>query len=269
MSIISKYFVAALKAETGKRPRGTKKWLADQVSTTPSHITDILQERKYGSEEMKRAITAALGWSYEEFLRYGQCLVEDREYVAPESAVSANMEDYAQVPFIGEIPAAATRAGPALLKGGLPGILSFLGPASTSFFLRQERSKNIAVNEETRPDELKPGGSGQPLFLYKPLLGRHKDSRQLLAFELRENNMAPTIPAGAIVIIDIADREFIDMKLYLLMSGDNRLILARVKSDADLVILTNDNSDFPPQTLKKSWEKSVIGQVVRSCHNHD
>jgi len=289
MSKISEYFVAAMSAEIDKRPRGTKTQLAKLVGTTPSHITDILSGRKYGSEEMKRALAEALGWNYEEFLKYGKCLLEGKEYTAPQPGIrDYDEKSYTPVPLVVGTSTALALGVVGNLKGtavvhalspvlgpaiGVAAAVGLVGGAALGglgmLSGKLKKSKAKSGKGKTTPDEPSDIQEPLPLLLYKPLLGNHQDSNHLLALPFNDSNMEPTIPAGAIVIIDMSDRTFEDGKIFMLASEEGASQVIRARGDADSILLTNDNAAYPPKVLKQPWDGVVIGKVIRSEHGHD
>jgi transcriptional regulator with XRE-family HTH domain len=90
MESLSKAFLVALKLLIDGRARGQKVALARKAGVSPSLFNDILASRKYGSEETRRAIAAALGYpgrKYEDFLDIGRKTLGSLEAAADESAI--------------------------------------------------------------------------------------------------------------------------------------------------------------------------------------
>lgn len=285
MSQISKYFVAAFKAEIDKRPRGTKARLAGLVGTTPSHITDILNGRKYGSEETKRALAEALGWNYEELLKYGQCLVEGTNYTHSAPQVkNFDAKSYTPVPFIAGASASALALGafkgtvvlgafapvigPAL---GVAAAIGLVGGAALGGIgvLSKKLKSNAQKAADPQHDDLPATLEPLPLLLYKPLLGKHQDSNHLLALPMKGTSMEPTIAEGAIVIVDLADRGFVDGKIFMVVSEGQSPFIARVRQDGDNIFFTSDNPAYPPKILRQKWDDIALGKVIRSEQSHD
>jgi Predicted transcriptional regulator len=229
MSKLSTYFVAAFKAEVVRGPRGTQARLARAANIAPGQVTDILKGRKFGTEETKRALASALGWDYEEFLKYGRCLLEGREYKRPElKAPAYDPSLYLSVPFYTKIKAVA-------------------GPGG----------KTPAPDDS----EIHP-----PLLLFKPSLGKYAKSRHLAAFNIYDDSMEPTLPKQGTAIIDTADRDVNDGKLFLLAQNptSEKYLIKRLRRDGDELYLISDNSKYPPKVLMQPWDKIVVGRVVWS-----
>ena len=229
MKKLSTYFVAALKTEVERGPRGTQAKLARLANVSPGQVTDILKGRQNGSEETKRALASAMGWEYEELLKYGKCLVEGKEYKRSEpKAPSYDPGLYLSVPFYKKI---RLIAGP---EGKVPA-----------------------------PDDSE---SNPPLLLYKPSLGKYAKSRNLAAFSINDDSMEPTLPKQGMAIVDTADRMINDGKLFLLAQNptSEKYLIKRLRRDGDELYLISDNDAYPPKLLKPAWEKVVVGRVVWS-----
>lgn len=229
MSKLSTYFVAAFKAEVARGPRGTQAKLARDANIAPGQVTDILKGRKFGTEETKRALAFALGWEYEEFLKYGQSLIEGTEYRRPEPKAPAyDPSLYLSVPFHKKISQEARPGGKAQV------------PDAT----------------EANP----------PLLLYKPLLGKYAENKFLAAFRMADDTMEPTLPKDSVAIIDTSDRSKNDGKIFLVAHAavSDKYVIRRLRCDGDEQFLISDNPKYPPKVIKQAWEKVVIGRVVWS-----
>jgi len=229
MSKLSTYFVTAFKTEVARGPRGTQAKLARMANVAAGQITDILKGRKFGTEETKRALASALGWEYEDFLKYGQSLVEGTEYKRPEPKAPAyDPALYLSVPFHKKISQEANPGG------------------------------KIQVPDATE--------TNPPLLLYKPLLGKYADNKHLAAFRMADDSMEPTLPKGSIAIVDTSDRSKNDGKLFIVAQAiiSDKYIIKRLRCDIDEQFLISDNSKYPPKVIKQTWDKLVVGRVVWS-----
>jgi transcriptional regulator with XRE-family HTH domain len=75
---ISKIFREAITHSLDKGEWGKKSQLAKKIGIAPSQLHDILIGRRYGTEEQRRALAAALGYpgrTYEDFLDIGRKLL--------------------------------------------------------------------------------------------------------------------------------------------------------------------------------------------------
>lgn len=77
---VAEYFRLALREILGPKPtHGVQVSIAKRTGVSPSYLNDILKERKSGSEEVRRAISAALGKSYEELINRGREIVTEKK----------------------------------------------------------------------------------------------------------------------------------------------------------------------------------------------
>ena len=79
MDDISKIFREALKKKLADGEWGIKSRVAKESNLTPPQLHDLIIGRRFGSEEQRRAIAAALGYpgrAYENFLDIGRQLLE-------------------------------------------------------------------------------------------------------------------------------------------------------------------------------------------------
>lgn len=229
MSKLSTFFAAAFKAEVANSPRGTQAKLARSANIAPGQVTDILKGRKFGTEETKRALAAALGWNYEEFLKYGQCLIEGKEYRRPAPKTpDIDSSLYLSVPFYNKIMQEASPGG------------------------------KIKVPDTTEDNP--------PLLMIKRHLGKYGNNKQLAAFRILDDSMEPTLPKGGIAIVDTSDRVKDDGKIFLIAQSatSEKYMIKRLRSDGDEQFLISDNSTYSPKLLKQVWEKAVVGRIVWS-----
>ena len=233
MNQLSIYFVTALKTEVERGPRGTRAKLARLANVAPGQVTDILNGRKYGSEETKRALAAALGWDYEELLKYGKCLVEGTEYKRPVPQTPVyDPSLYLAVPFHNKIIITATPEG------------------------------NVPIPDYSE--------NNSPLILYKPLLGQYAKNNHLVALSMNDDSMEPTLPQNSVAIVDTSDRTRCDGKLFAVSQSltAGKYMIKRLRQDGDDTYLTSDNNAYPPKLIKQHWDSIVVGRIIWSWLPH-
>ncbi|UQZ88773.1 hypothetical protein C4J81_05965 [Deltaproteobacteria bacterium Smac51] len=227
MKKLNEYYSAALKAVIKSRPRGFRTELALDARVNPSQVSDIVHGRRYGSEETRRTLVEALGWDYEDFLRYGQCLLEGREYVPPSKPKLAFDEVlYTTVPHYNRL---ARVPGP----GG-----QIWGPEPS--------------------DEL------PPLVARRDMLYEFGQCDNLAAFRVLDDSMEPTIDRDSVVIVNMADRSPADDRLFLLGLSDepDNYIVRRVRISGGDCIVAGDNLKYLPQAIRGGWPGLVVGRVL-------
>jgi hypothetical protein len=166
MQEISLYFTTAFQTVMAGKPSGTKAKLAKDANIARSQITGILDGSRYGgSEEVRRAIAAALGWDYEDFLKYGECLVNNKPFNRPvKFRPDYDSKFYAAIPHFLKINRIA-------IQGGYSWIPAF--------------------SEKSRP-----------FLLLKSFLGKHYNSAHLALCKMPDDSMAPTIISGSLMLAD-------------------------------------------------------------------
>lgn len=228
----SEYFGLALKAEIESRPRGYRNILARETGIQAAQITNIINGRAYGSEERRRILATALGWDYEEFLRYGQSLEEKKPYQRPMPTHPApEAASYYAVAFHKK-----------LMKAGSPGGSIFI------------------------PDEME---RHQPILLNKRYVNMHVDSAKLAAFQILHTNMEPTIAKGRVVIVDLAQRSPNHGSIYML-GAKSKYTIKRVQTMGNDIYLLNDNPKYCAEILSEPWVDVVVGRVICTwIHSHE
>jgi len=106
MEDISTKFAAAVNSLIVDSGRGAKSQLARDAGITFNQLYDLLKERRYGSEEQRRAVAKALKWNYEDLLNLGGCICAGQDYYALKNA-DLNDNSF-KVPFLGSASQAST-----------------------------------------------------------------------------------------------------------------------------------------------------------------
>ena len=227
----SEYFGLALKAEIESRPRGFRNILAKETGVQAAQITNIIGGRAYGSEERRRVLAEALGWDYEEFLRYGKSIAENKPYKRPAPHTPApDAASYYAVPFHKKV-----------VKVGNPGGSIFVPDSSENH---------------------------QPILLNKRYIDKQTDSANLAAFLMPDNNMEPTIVKGRIVIVDLAQRAPNHGSIYLIADTSNQYTVRRVQAKDEDIFLLSDNPKNSAELLNQPWNEVVVGRVTWSWLYH-
>jgi len=225
MTQLTTYFATALKAEIDARGHGFLTELANKSEVSRGQVSDIAHGRAYGGEETRRALAKALGWDYEEFLKYGQCLYEGREYIVPNQKAPAYDPDlYQTVPLCDEVE----------LKG-VPG---------------SQILKPVIKDESL------------VILMLKSLFAHPSPGLNLAAFRMTDESMEPTILNNGLFIIDTDDRDACDGNLYALYDNDkNKVTVRRIGSNQSIFLIC-DNTKIRPKHFTGIWDQSVIGRVI-------
>ena len=226
MQHLSTYFVAALKAEVEQGPRGTRAKIARNANMSRGQISDILYGRQKGTEETRRSLAQALGWDYEEFLNYGQCLTENREYQRrPTQALAYDPRVYKSIPLFKRVKQVGSPKG------------------------------KIVVPDEA---SIEP-----PLLLNKQFLGGY-ESDGLVAFSLNSESWEATSPLNSVVVVDTTNQEQSNGQMFLtaLAPSSDKYIARRLRSNGPELYLMPENPDGIPTLLKHDWQRVVIGRII-------
>lgn len=102
---LTKEFAAALREML--RRRNARADIAKKVGSTPGHISNVANERRHGSEKLRRKIAEACGYSYEDFIALGKMILEGRQPPAfPQIAnVETGPDFQGRVPLISWVQA--------------------------------------------------------------------------------------------------------------------------------------------------------------------
>ena len=77
--------------------------------------------------------------------------------------------------------------------------------------------------------------------------------------EVRGDSMAPQIPSGAVVMVDVAQRGLWDGKVYLMSVGNEGVVVRRVFQEGKTWLVRGDHPDCRPRVFHETW--TVHGQV--------
>lgn len=226
MKQLSEYFALALKAEIEKRPRGFRSELARLSGVQPSQISDVVYGRAYASEERRRTIASVLGWQYEEFLQYGECLANKTEYRPQQKApVEPGEGLYQSIPLRNKV---------SIMNGG-------------RVFLPGQKKE-------------------QTIILEKQYMGKYAKSNSLIAFTVPDDSMEPTLEKNQIVIVDTEDIAVSDGKIYVLAGNGKKrgYSIKRVRTVDNDLYMVSDNPAYGPTIIRHTWSDIVAGRVIWS-----
>ncbi len=104
------------------------------------------------------------------------------------------------------------------------------------------------------------------IVIYKPEIqgsARHN----LSALKVGGDSMAPTIPKGAVVVVDLSDREQVDGRIFVVNVPDGGIDMAAVKrvrrwEKGKGFVLISDNAGYPPDISLLDWHRLCVGRVV-------
>jgi hypothetical protein len=112
-----------------------------------------------------------------------------------------------------------------------------------------------------------------PIIVHSSVLGR-STARNLRAFRVGGDSMEPTIPQGAIVVVDSADRgpdRLKEGKIYMLcwnlLEEECAVKRLRWAEKGRLLMILSPNQDTP--MIKPLSEVNIVGRVIWFCSSLD
>jgi phage repressor protein C with HTH and peptisase S24 domain len=91
----------------------------------------------------------------------------------------------------------------------------------------------------------------------------HHDLR---AVRVGGTSMEPLIPEGSVVVLDLADRDFVDGRIYAVAVEEGGVEMVatvkRVRRMDGAFVLWPENSAYSPQIARGDWSDICVGRVV-------
>jgi transcriptional regulator with XRE-family HTH domain len=229
MEDITKIFQEALQHFIHKH--GDQSALADQAEISRPYLNDLLNGRRGGTEEKRRALAAALGYPgrhYEDFLDLGRALCAGRPQPEP--------------------PA---------------GDLNEADLAANGYF-------QIPLDQANRPAGLEGQKPAEAVMVNGLMLGV-KSGRHLRAFTVGGDSMEPLLAPGGLVVADLTKNRaesLQDGSIYVLRyDGEDAVKYLRWAEKGKLLALESENKSYKP-VFRRVKEVILIGRVIWSCRAH-
>lgn len=243
LSKTSEWFWAALNHCLERK--GLKQLsLAKAAGVEQSTISRLKNRQIHGSPETREKVAAACGYDLMDFLALGKRLLEQGEEGIEEEGPKDTKPLVVQVGSEEE----AALVGDELYRG-IPlyesGKLA-AGPNGLAFDLYEKPVSEVLV--------------------YLPELGLRRNHK-LAALRVNGDSMEPTIPKDSIVVVDLSDREFRDLKIFVVTDPDDDLAIGAVKRVTKLkngrgFALVSDNPNYPPEVVEGDWPEICVGRAV-------
>ncbi len=103
------------------------------------------------------------------------------------------------------------------------------------------------------------------VLVYRPELNR-RARHDLRAVRVGGDSMEPVVPQGAIVVVDMDDREFVDGKLYVVRRNEAGLMIGTVKRvrrmNGGFVLLSENRGYLPEIETELDWPELCVGRVI-------
>lgn len=94
----------------------------------------------------------------------------------------------------------------------------------------------------------------------RDLTGRK--NHRLVGLRVGGSSMAPAIPPGSVVIVDLDDRRFSDNKIFAVNFEDNIAAVKMVQKWKHGFVLISNAKGFPPVLSEMDWSELCVGRAV-------
>ena len=240
------YFRQALNDYASSKGYGVQRNIAMQAGITEAFVSQIIAGTNKASARTQASIARACGFpALEDMLQAGKSswnktaepeaehhLIIQVQSQSEKAILSGSIEDYRGIPLYGSGRLAAGANGMAF-------------------------------------DPYEPPVS--MVVIYNPEIqgsARHN----LSALKVGGDSMAPTIPQGAVVVVDLSDREQVDGRIFVVNVPDGGIDMAAVKrvrrwEKGKGFVLISDNAGYPPDISLLDWHRLCVGRVVWMSKN--
>ncbi|MBI5592569.1 MAG: LexA family transcriptional regulator [Deltaproteobacteria bacterium] len=235
------YFWQALNDYASSKGYGVQRNIAVQAGVTEAFISQIMAGTNKASARTQAAIARACGFhTLEDMLQAGKSI--RIKSTAPETEHNLIIQVHSQ-------------SEKNLLNGSIDDYRGI--PLYVSGRLAAG-ANGMAFDPYEPPASM--------VVIYKPEIqgsARHN----LAALKVGGDSMAPTIPRGAIVVVDLSDKEQIDGRIFVVNVPDGGIDMAAVKrvrrwEKGMGFVLISDNAGYPPDISILEWHRLCVGRVV-------
>jgi len=227
-------FRAAFSHIISAAKRGTQARVAKETGLYGSQVGDLLSGRRPGSEEQRRAIATALGYTYEDMFSLGQWILDGKN--------PAEFQKTGQVHQANIRLTANVTAGPDII-GRIP-LISFVQAGGWAEIV----------------DNLQPGDAEEWIPKVSGVGPRS------FALRVSGTSMAPDYQPGDIIVVD-PDRQYNNGSLVVArLNGDNEATFKRIVIDGGKTFLEPINQRYQPLDItgRDVTICGVVRQMVRN-----
>ncbi len=235
------YFWQALNDYASSKGYGIQRNIALQAGITEAFVSQIMAGTNKASARTQAAIARACGFpALEDMLQAGkstrikaaepeaeQNLIIQVYSQSEKAILSGSIDDYWGIPLYGSGRLAAGANG-------------------------------MAFDPFETPESM--------VVIYNPEI-RGSARHNLSALKVGGDSMTPTIPQGAVVVVDLSDREQVDGRIFVVNIPDGGIDMAAVKrvrrwEKGKGFVLISDNADYPPDISLLDWHRLCVGRVI-------
>jgi phage repressor protein C with HTH and peptisase S24 domain len=198
------------------------------------------KKSKKAGREAQYKIAKALGYSIDDFIRIGRSIMETG------------------------MPSTPPIAAPPT-----PIIIQTATEAEKEFMLGiSDRYQAIPLYESGKLAAGVHGAEFDPyevpdsmVVVYQPEL-RGCSNHHLAALKVGGDSMEPTIIRGAIVVVDLDDKEYSDRRIFIVNAADMMASVKRVGKWERGFFLSSDNPKYGLEPTALDWHELCVGRVV-------
>ena len=235
------FFLRALNDYASKKGYGVQRNIALQAGITEAFISQIMAGTNRASARTQAAISKACGFqTLEDMLQAGKLFQDQMAEPAEKYNLTVHVHSPSEKSILSD-GIADYRGIPLYLSGRLAA-----GVNGMAFDPYEPPESIIVVNIA----QIQPGA-------------RHN----LSALQVGGDSMAPTIPQGAVVVVDLSDREQVDGRIFVVNVPEAGIDMAAVKrvrrwEKGKGFILISDNAGYPPDISLLDWHRLCVGRVI-------
>ena len=233
-------FYAALKIQLETNWFRKQSVLGDEIGISKGYMSEVVKKKKKLTFEFREKLASVCGYTYEEFLNLGERALNK----------GSKTGKTADRPFVVQTL-----------------------EESTKNQINTEHFRAIPLDESGKLAAWSNGAEFNPyaeasshVIVHLPELKGHA-RHNLVAAVVGGNSMDPIIPQGAIVVIDLDDKEFVDGKIFVCRWNDSDVYIPVIKrvrkfEKAEGFVLLSENRDYSPLLSTDEWGRLCIGRVV-------
>lgn len=235
------YFLSALNGYASKKGYGVQRNIALQAGITEAFVSQIMAGTNRASVKTQTAIAKACGFqTLENMLEAGR------------SACNQVAEDDSKYHLNIRVNSPADKS---ILQDGI----------SDYHAIPLHESGRLAAGVNGMAFD--PYESPDSLIVVSQLQMRVSAGHILSALKVGGDSMYPTIPQGAIIVVDLSDRDQIDGRIFVVNVPDGGIDMAAVKrvrrwDKGKGFILISDNIAYPPDISLLDWPRLCVGRVI-------
>lgn len=249
-------FRAAFTHIIKQAKRGTQARVSKEAGLYGSQVGDILSGRRPGSEEQRRAIAAALGYTYEDMLSLGQWILEGKD-----PRLFAAKEQHGGM----------ARYGLTLgkQKGAASGGLTFRSTLYSNVTDGPDITRSVPLISFVQAgawtgiiDDFQPGEAEEWVPVIRSV------GKNAFALRVSGTSMEPDYREGDIIVVDPDVQWHSGSLVVVRLNGDNEATFKKLAVDGSRIYLEPLNTRYQPMEItgKDYTICGVVRQMLRDVY---